>query len=242
MIKDMEDNENSFVALWSEKVQLDCAVLYANSVMNDDQFFNRVTDIDINCEFSRMLESAEKEFVKHNARPFVYSLSNNKLKNAVTERNYLLYDFMHVLQFNNSQLQVPESITVRHVDTNNICDWIDVFCEAFQTENWRNEITRIVTNALNKIQFYLAYYNAKPVGCVALFEKNGLLGLYSLGTLSKYRGRGIGTALIVKAAEIAREKKLALYLQTFRADGFLDFYAKRGFTEVYVKEIYAKRL
>ena len=240
MIKDIEDNENSFVALWSEMVRLDCAVLYTNSVMNDDQFFNRVTDIDIECEFSRMLESAEREFAKRNVRPFVYSLSNNKLKNALTERDYFLHDFMHVLQFNNSQLQLPENVTVGHVDANNICDWIDVFCEAFQTENWRNEIERIVTNALNKIQFYLAYYDAKPAGCVAFFEKNGLLGLYSLGTLSKYRGRGIGTALITKAAEIAREKKLTLYLQTFRADGFLDFYTKRGFTEVYVKEIWSK--
>lgn len=240
MIKDMEDNENSFVALWSEMVRLDCAVLYANSVMNDDQFFNRVTDIDINCEFSRMLESAEKEFAKHNARPFVYSFSNNKLKNALAERNYFLHDFMHVLQFSNTQLQLPDSIIVRHVDANNIDHWIDVFCESFQSENWRNEIARIVTNALSKIQFFLAYYDAKPAGCVALFAKNGLLGLYSLGTISNYRGRGIGAALIARAAEIAREKKLTLYLQTFRADGFLDFYVKRGFTEVYVKEIWSK--
>lgn len=240
MIKDMEDNENSFVALWSEMVQLDCAVLYANSVMNDDQFFNRVTDIDMDCEFDIMLESAEREFAKRNARPFVYSLSNNKLKNALTERNYLLRDFMHVLQFSNTQLQLPENVTIGHVDANNIDHWIDMFCEAFQTENWRDEIERIVTNALSKIQFFLAYYDAKPAGCVALFAKNGLLGLYSLGTISNYRGRGIGAALIARAAEIAREKKLTLYLQTFRADGFLDFYVKRGFTEVYVKEIWSK--
>lgn len=236
----MEDNENSFVALWSEKVQLDCAVLYANSVMNDDQFFNRVTDIDVDCEFSRMLESAEREFAKHNARPFVHSFSNNKLKNALVERNYFLHDFMHVLQFNNVQLQLPENVIVRDVGANNIDNWVDVFCEAFQAENWQNEITRIVINALSKIQFYIAYYDAKAAGCVALFVKNGLLGLYSLGTVSKYRGRGIGTALIAKAAEIARAKKLTLYLQTFHADGFLDFYIKRGFTEVYVKEIWSK--
>ena len=45
MIEEMEDNENSFVGLWSERVRLDCATLYANSVMNYDPFFNRVTDI-----------------------------------------------------------------------------------------------------------------------------------------------------------------------------------------------------
>ena len=58
MIKDMEDNENSFVALWSEKVELNCAVLYANSIMNDDNFFNRVTDIDCH-EFGMMMDNAE---------------------------------------------------------------------------------------------------------------------------------------------------------------------------------------
>ena len=239
MIKDMEDNENSFVALWSEKVELNCAVLYANSIMNDDNFFNRVTDIDCH-EFGMMMDNAEREFSKRGVKPFVHCFSNEKLRNELTKRNYVLYDLIHTLHFGNAELEILDNIVIKSANTNNIGDWISVFCEAFQSEKWNREINRAVIATLDKILFYLAYYDTKLVGCVALLPTKGLLGLYCLGILTKYRGKGIGTALIAKAAAIASEKKLLLYLQTFMTDGLIDFYQKLGFTETYVKEIWSK--
>lgn len=238
-IKDMEDNENSFVALWSNKLQLDCAVLYSNSEMNDDQFFNRVTDI--NCrEYGVVIERIEREFAKRRVKPFVYCQGNNILSEELKRRNYVLHDSMHVLQFSGANLKIPDNIRIDRVDNTNMGYWVSVFCMAFQSENWYTEIRRIVTETLDRIQFYVAYFDAKPAGCSAYYVKNALLGLYSLGTLSNYRDKGIATALIAKAANIASEKKITLYLQTFRADGFLGIYKKLGFTQVYTKEVWSK--
>jgi len=90
------------------------------------------------------------------------------------------------------------------------------------------------------LQLYIAYANNSPAGCTALFEKNSLLGLYCLGTLAKYRSKGIATALIAVSADIAKEKDLKLFLQSFKADGLINYYVKRGFTQIYTKEIYTK--
>ena len=240
MIEEMEDNENSFVALWSERVRLDCATLYANSVMTDDPFFNRVTDITCK-EFCAMLDSAESEFEKRNVKPFVYYMSNERLKTELQKRGFVLYDTMSVLLYESRyKLKYSADISVEKVGRDKMAEWIDVFCSSFNSENWRDEIVRRVSNSFEKFQLYVAYVKSSPAGCVTLFEKNSLLGLYCLGTLTKYRGKGIATALISISADIAKESDLKLFLQSFKADGLINYYVKRGFTQIYTKEIYTK--
>ena len=240
MIEEMEDNENSFVALWGEKVQLDCATLYANSVMTDDPFFNRVTDI--NCkEFCTMLDLAESEFVKRKVKPFVYCLSNESLKLELQKRGYVLHDTMSVMLYESRyKIKYSADISIEKVDRNKIGEWTDLFCASFDAENWSDEIVRRVSNAFDKFQLYIAYVKSSPAGCVALFEKNSLLGLYCLGTPAKYRGKGIASALIAISADIANDNDLKLFLQSFKADGLINYYVKRGFTQIYTKEIYTK--
>ena len=240
MIEEMEDNENSFVALWSDRVRLDCATLYANSVMADDSFFNRVTDV--NCkEFCTMLDSSESEFAKRKVKPFVQCLSNESLKTELQKHGYLLYDIMSVLLYESRyKLKYSADISIEKVSRGKINDWIDVYCSSFDTENWKDEIMRRVSNSLDKLQLYIAYVKDLPAGCVALFEKNSLLGLYCLGTLAKYREKGVASALISISADIARQNELKLFLQSFKKDGLINYYVKRGFTQIYTKEIYTK--
>jgi GNAT superfamily N-acetyltransferase len=240
MIEEMEDNENSFVALWSERVKLDCATLYANSVMIDDPFFNRVTDIDCK-EFCAMLDSAEREFAKRKVKLFVYCLSNERLKTELQKRKYVLHDTMSVLLYESRyKLKYSTDISIEKVKRDKMEDWVNVYCSSFDSENWKNEIMRRVSNSFGSFQLYIANMKGSPAGCVALFERNSLLGLYCLGTLTKYRGKGIASALVAISADIAKENELKLFLQSFKGDGFINYYVKRGFTQIYTKEIYTK--
>jgi len=240
MIDEMESNENGFVALWSDRVQLDCAVLYANSVMFDDPFFNRVTDIDCKA-FDAMLESAEREFAKRKVKPFLHCLSNDRLKVELRKRGFAIHDIMSVLLYEGRyRLKYTQSISVEEASREKLDVWFDVFCQSFNAENWREEIKRRVRNSLDKMQLYIAYERNSPTGCVALFEKQSLLGLYCLGTLAQYRGKGIATALLSKSIDIAKENNLKLFLQTFKVDDLISYYVKRGFTQIYTKEVYTK--
>jgi len=240
MIKEMEDNENSFIALWSDKVKLNCATLYGNSVMNDDPFFNRVTDIDCE-EFDDMLNQAENEFVKRNVKPFVYCLSNERLKIKLKEHRFVLHDTMTTFLYEGCyKLQHSPDITIYKVDKNKMQEWIDAYCSSFDCYSWRNDIERIISNSFDSFQLYIACVKKAPAGCMILFEKNSLLGLYCLGTLTKYRRAGVATALISIAAEIMKNDGLKLFLQSFNADGLIGYYVKRGFTPIYTKEIYTK--
>ncbi len=240
MIEEMEDNENSFVALWSDKVRLDCATLYANSVMKDDPFFNRVTDITCK-EFCTMLDSAENEFAKRKVKPFAYCLSNERLKTELQKHGFVLHDTMSVLLYEGRyKLNYPTEIVIEKIDRSKMDEWIDLFCSSFDSEEWKYEIAYRISNSFNMLQLYVAYVKSSPAGCVALFKKNSLLGLYCLGTLAKYRRAGIAAALISLSADIAKKNDLKLFLQSFKADGLINYYVKRGFTQIYTKEIYTK--
>ncbi len=238
MIEEMEDNENSFVGLWSEKLRLDCAMLYVNSVMADDPFFNRVTDVTCK-EFSNMLESAESEFAKRRVRPFIYCSSNERLKIELQKRGCVLYDIMYVLLYESHyKLKYSADIEIENISREKIEDWVNVFCLSFDSESWRDEIIRRVRDSFDRCSFYVAYVKNSPAGCSTLFEKNSLLGLYCLGALAKYREKGIATALLSVCADIARNKDLKLFLQSFKSDRLINYYIKRGFTQIYTKEIY----
>jgi GNAT superfamily N-acetyltransferase len=238
MIEEMESNENGFVALWTDKVEMECATLYANTVMNDDPFFNR---LNVRCKESEMLERAEREFTQMRVKPFVHSLSNEKLKAELQKRGYVVYDTMSVLLHEGRYaIKHAPDISVERATSDRVGEWADVFCAAFDAEGWKDEVWRRVHDAFDRMQLFVAYLRNSPVGCTALFESNSLLGLYCLGTLERYRGRGIATALLSVAAEIAKENDLKLFLQSFRSEGFVNYYVKRGFTQIYTKDIFTK--
>lgn len=240
MIEEMEDNENNFVALWSERVELDCAVLYVNSVMTKDPFLNRITDI--NCrQFCTMLNSAEVEAAKRNVKLFVYSLLNERLEMELGRRGYVLYDIMSELLYEGRYaLRYSPDIRNKRVERSNIDEWIDVYCTSFEFGKYREEIRRVICNSFERLHLYLAYVGNSPAGCASLFEKNSFLGLYCLGTLPKYRRAGIATALISIATNVAKERDLRLLVQSFKSGEFISYYIKRGFTQIYTKNVYTK--
>jgi GNAT superfamily N-acetyltransferase len=54
---------------------------------------------------------------------------------------------------------------------------------------------------------WVAYLNGKPVAIVSIVIGGGSAGVYSLGTLSEYRGRGVAESLLRHALEAARQEE-----------------------------------
>ena len=77
----------------------------------------------------------------------------------------------------------------------------------------------------------------EPAGCVALYAKNGMTGLYCLGIVSKMRRKGIAASILKDAIALSEN----LFLQTLGSEQLLGLYEKAGFAVAYTKEIYVIR-
>src|SRR5438309_1377231 len=82
----------------------------------------------------------------------------------------------------------------------------------------------------NRLILLLSYFRinntyAELAGCAALFANHGIMGLYCLGTISNFRGRGLAKKMIGVSLQIAQQKQLDfLFLQTFTNEGLFLLY------------------
>jgi GNAT superfamily N-acetyltransferase len=94
----------------------------------------------------------------------------------------------------------------------------------------------IVKKSIPLVEYYV---DDSISSCVALYEKNSILGLYCLGTIPSMRKKGLAISLIDFALSEVKKRNLeSLMLETYQRDGLLDFYLKLGFKEIYQKNIY----
>ncbi len=249
----IEENELSFVELFSRKIIVsEYVTLYYNSVMRDDEFFNRIVVKDCNAIVD--VVNAEEILKSKGVTPFIYSTHKSRL---MEEYGYSVYDMIITLvnnnndrisvvySNNNSNVTIDKGIKdERYVDM-----WIDIFSNAFNINHYKREIRKRIAEALklhgNKLILNLAYsksnyYNSKPIGCSALFLSSNVMGLYCLGVLQEYRRQGVASLLIREAVLEARSKSLILVVQTFARDNLTSFYSKHGFVYAYSKFIYCK--
>ncbi len=85
-----------------------------------------------------------------------------------------------------------------------------------------------------------AHLGGKIAGVSALFRTRGIAGVYCVGTIPKFRRRGVATALLSRAREMADSEERALVLQTLTSDGATAFYRARGFARVHSKLVLEK--
>jgi len=86
-------------------------------------------------------------------------------------------------------------------------------------------------NAINGVEHnhFIAKLNDKTVGCGSIHVGNKYAGLYNVGTLPDYRGKGIGSAISVKAFKTAEEKNIKkVFFQTQPGGSVQKFYEGLG--------------
>lgn len=91
----------------------------------------------------------------------------------------------------------------------------------------------------NRITLLVYYENDLPVATIEMFPgPAGAVGLYSLATLTSYRGRGIGSALFNAALALAKRQGYRHAVLQASEDG-IGIYRRMGFSEVSVYYEYA---
>jgi GNAT superfamily N-acetyltransferase len=242
----MEFNEFYFCSLWTEHFRIrNCADILLNEKLTQDYFFNRLTNITCNDTHSAIEEGVRISF-KKGIDCYVYVPDDNKkLEDMLLGKGFTLVDSMSVLKCTttNSIEYDNNTIDITKIGIDSIPIWVDVFCHAFDIQNWKNEVQRIIKSHFKELTLLVSYLKNKsniPVGCTALFHRCSLIGLYCLGTVSGFRGQGIATKMVKVALEIAQQRGLDfIFLQAFANEGIIGFYNKLGFQTIYKKKVYA---
>ena len=233
MINKIEENDLEFTAIWSKKTTLECGTLFINPNLPNDLFFDKITNI--TCLSEKMIDKVVEIFHENNMPPYVYALNNQKLEELLLKKNFKFYDTQHVLK--KHTLQHSKNFPIHKIEKNDSLLWAKVFCKSYDCCEWVDEVNRIVRNSYSKVEYLVdEEYNAS---CVALYEKNSILGLYCLGTLPEKRKKGLAKLLINYALNKVKTRKLDfLMLETYQKDDLLEFYSKLGFVKLYEKKIY----
>ncbi|MDE1826684.1 MAG: GNAT family N-acetyltransferase [Thaumarchaeota archaeon] len=231
LIPRLEEIGNSFTGLWASSETLKCGTLFFNPDLSNDIFFDKLTNI--TCIDNKMLDDALALFAKRNTTPYVYTLNYPELEEILLKKNFRLYDVQHVLA------KVPDSSRtpkVRMISSDESMIWSKTFCNAYGCHDWLKSVDGIVKKSTSSVGYFV---DDSISSCVALYEKNSILGLYCLGTVPCMRKKGLAALLIDFAlSEVKRRNLELLMLETYQKDALLDFYSKLGFKEIYQKNIY----
>jgi GNAT superfamily N-acetyltransferase len=246
-IEYINDNESSFCYLWSRAYQkIDCVELFSNDKLGDDYFFNRL-NIRYPCnDIAEILNSIKGKSTSDINTYYIHLICDTK-----NSFNLSLPKFgnMKILGFDvdNYVMNTIKDIEIEEVDKHDLEEWIDIFCNSFDSLGIKNEVTNIISKHYGKLTLFIARYNLNqetyPAGCCLLFEKNNNIGLYCLGTIQHFRKKGVARQLIENAIKIAKDNgHNLLIVQTLTKEGYEEFYKKLGFRTIYEKKLYTFNL
>ena len=233
MIDKIEEIDHEFTAIWSKMTTLECGTLFINANLPNDLFFNKLTNI--TCLSEQMIDEAIEIFHQNNMHPFVYTMNNQKLDELLVKKNFKFYDTQHVLK--KSEFHDFTNFQVHHIAKKDSLLWAEIFCKSYDCYDWVDEVNRIVRDSSSQVEYLVDKEHNSS--CVAIYEKNSVLGLYCLGTLPENRKKGLAKLLINYAMNKVKTKNLDfLMLETYQRDNLLEFYSKLGFEKVYEKKVY----
>lgn len=213
--------------MWAGRLRPGCGRALANGRLEGDYFFNR-SDVSGCPDPVAAAMQIAKKFWRKGMDCYLYDRDG-----ALAGKGLAQVDTMHVLTAGSGS--APKKTVVVRAGRSLLPAWIDLFCSSFAVPQWKTEVKRVMGANFERLELLLSYRNGVPAGCAALYRKNGVTGLYCLGTVSQLRGRGLAREMLRSAAT------KGLFLQTLGSEKLLPFYEKAGFVVSYSKKIYLVR-
>jgi len=231
MISKIESNDMGFTGAWSDTTKFDCGTLCANPRLADDIFFNKLTGV--TCMSEDMVDKSIEYFRKNNLVPCIYSTNYPEFDDLLEKKGFSHYDIQYVLKKRTVSTKKTSAIKITH---DSIDVWTRIFCKAYDCPSWSEHVSSILEQSLSSVGYFV---DESGSSCMALYEKDSVLGLYCLGTITDKRNHGTAASLIDFASNEVNSKNLEfLMLETYGKDNLLEFYSKLGFEQVYFKTVY----
>lgn len=230
LIQRAEDLDLAFTAMWSRSVKMECGTFFFNDDMPNDVFFDKF--VGIGCLDEKTIADSLSLFERHRTVPYFYLLEREDLETVLARKGFRAFDTQHVLVKDPSKSRQEAA----RISKDGVRQWAETFCSAYDCMDWMGAVMNAVESTASDVEYYL---DDSKSACMALYEKNSILGLYCLGTIPSMRKRGLAASLVDFAAGQAERRRLeALMLETYQRDGLVGYYKTLGFREICAKKIY----
>jgi GNAT superfamily N-acetyltransferase len=241
----IELNEAEWWSHWGKLRWLNKQCYLLSSSEFREPFFNRLGLF--TCEINRKsLAEAEETFTKAGLVPHVTLVESCRgSEQFLRRRGYSGEDEMLVQRLGSATIHSSEEVEVHHAGPGDVRAWVETYLLSFYGDlALEKEVTRIIDEILpmESVTLLVAELGGKVAGATALKRTPGLLGLYCLGTLPKFRNRGVARSLLSAAQYIAISEKRILVLQSLASEETEPFYSKFGFRRLYAKLFLRKEM
>jgi GNAT superfamily N-acetyltransferase len=252
----IEENESEFSSLWAQRFrEIECADFYVSADFPGDYFFNKTKILSPCSNTHLLITQAKRIFFSNNLDCFIHSHEGHefeKTNNILENAGFSCVDTMLIFSTGQDTLHITESksryetdlIQIITVDKESVSIWVDVFCKAFNAEDWYHQIYNVTATNYSRFNLQLLMIRSDsvfvPAACALLFCHKKVLGLYCLGTLPKFRRRGLASQILKSSILTARDKRMKLFfVQSFMNDGYATMYNKVGLDMEYKRRVYA---
>lgn len=252
----IEKNDSEFSSLWARRLRLlQCAELFVNRAFPGDYFFNKTKILSPCLRAPLLISKARRIFFSNKLDCFIHSyddLAYQDINTSLEDAGFNRIDSMLVFSADQDTLVASEDKTdydqnlpqLIAIGQDSISMWVDVFCKAFNAEDWKQQIHSLTMANLRFFRLFVLMTRSDaasvPAACALLFCYKKVMGLYCLGTLPKFRRKGLASLILKSSISIARAKRMKLFfVQAFLNDGFADMYKKVGLNLEYRKGVYA---
>jgi N-acetylglutamate synthase-like GNAT family acetyltransferase len=220
------------------------AEMYLNKVFAEDYFFNRIRLKQEAFGVKNLANKIAKKCKEIGVVPYLHVFERD-LDGLLPRQEFAILDTMSVLRNHSKKNESTDAVNqiddgiihVEIINSDKLCEWIEIFCSSFMVPDWRHELEIRIARNFEKLHLVICYLDKTPAGCAALFSTEKLMGLYCLGTLPQFRARGVASRLVRHSMRIAEAHGTDLFLQTLSSHRLACFYSRLGFRSHYRKKI-----
>jgi len=240
--RELELNELGWWGNWAELEWMGKDAYVLTSDEMPEVFFNRGGLLTCG-GFTSSMNGLERRFRTLGFAPaiMVYE-SCSGATNSLLRRGYQRIDTMTVLAaIKHSTLRGGSEVEV--VEARSREGWSRAYLSAFYGDLGLLPVVERAISHIRKAESTLleARLGGKVAGVLALHRTSRLVGAYCVGTVPRFRRRGVAGALLARAREIASSERRTVVLQSLDSDGNSGFYLRRGFVVLYSKALVQKK-
>ena len=164
---------------------------------------------------------------------------------ALSRAGYTAVDKMAVMVMERPAFKTNDAVAVKRVGRGRGSSWSRAYLKSFYgNDRLFPKVSAVVARLTGKRNVILleGLMGGAVAGVLAIQRTRGLAGVYCVGTVPRFRRRGVSGTLISAAQEISSREGRRLILQTLESDGVERFYLRGGLRRFYAKSVMSRRL
>lgn len=253
-------NEESFDLLFCDLRKFpEHLSLYFNKDFEEDPVFNHFifdesllvrsesVGAELDAVFARALSEENQRRLRLSFFMEDFWDRRQEIEKAGVDAGYIILDNMEILSkpVGNATREAYADSDVRAFLSEDYELWNDLFIQSFGIPlSWKEELLRRERKAVeNPDAFFIIAEmignEAKPAGCLLGYRMpDECMGIYCVGTINEFRGRGVARSMLDFAEELAQSKACkVLTLQTLSSDHVSPMYKKLGYKTDFQRDI-----